>query len=164
MNTSRVNKSMTYKAQRARAEERRKKVAANLLAGLTYRQMAETFDVALGTIAKDVKIILGRWRSEQVEDINDWVSLELTRLDRALNAVWDKVLEGDARAGDLYLRYAQHRAKLLGLYAPDRMELSGPDGGPVRKNVQLDLSQLTEEQLIALVTIADTLYGGAGEE
>ena len=56
---------MTKKAE---IENRRTEVvAANLLAGLNYRDMASGLDVSLGTIANDVKIILGRWQKEQVE-------------------------------------------------------------------------------------------------
>lgn len=110
--------------KRAEIEERRKKVAANLLGGLTYRDMAPTLAVSIGTIANDVKTILGRWEREQIKDVDGWVRLELTRLDRALNAIWNKVLDGDLKAIDAFLSISGRRAKLLGLDAPDRVDLT----------------------------------------
>ena len=73
---------MSRKNQEAEIELRRKKVAANLIGGLNYRELAETLDVSIATISKDVKVILGRWRHDQVASADDWVQLELRRLER----------------------------------------------------------------------------------
>jgi len=55
-----------YQVQmQAEAEERRKKVAANLLAGLNYRDMAEALNIGIGTISGDVKMILKRLRADK---------------------------------------------------------------------------------------------------
>lgn len=127
---------MKSKEQEANIEERRKKVAANLLAGLTYRQMAEVFNVALGTIAEDVKIIIGRWQREQVRDTDEFVQIELIRLDRAINAIWTKVEAGDPINIGLMLKIQERRAKYKGLDAPVKQH-----------NFNFDFSQMTDEQL-----------------
>ena len=119
---------MSRKNRRAQIEERRKKVAANLLGGLTYRQMAGALDVSLGTIANDVKIILGRWEREQVQDVSEWVELESRRLERMLNAIWNDAIDGKSSAIDRALRIMERRAKLLGLDAPSKQQISGADG------------------------------------
>lgn len=106
---------MSRKNKEAEREIRRKKVAANLLAGLNYRAMAEALGVSLSTVAEDVKIILGRWRREQVGLVDQVMQLELVRLDRALNAIWEQVLAGDHRAITSMLKIMERRAKLLGL-------------------------------------------------
>jgi len=55
-----------YQVQmQAEAEERRRKIAANLLAGLNYRDMAEALNIGIGTISGDVKMILKRLRVDQ---------------------------------------------------------------------------------------------------
>lgn len=106
---------MSRKSEAANRELRRKKVAANLLAGLTYRQMAEAIEVSLGTICNDVKVIMGRWNREHAADAG---RLMESRFDRAINAIWDKVLEGNVPAVTAMLKIEDQRAKLGGLYAP----------------------------------------------
>lgn len=122
---------MSKKNDEAKRELRRKKVAANLVGGLNYRQMSEALEVSIGTIAADVKIILKRWEKEQVSEIDKIRQLELQRLDRALNAIWDRVLEGKTHAVAAMLKVMERRAKILGLDAPGKLEHSGPEGGPI---------------------------------
>ena len=119
---------MSRKNKEAEREQRRKTVAVNLLSGLTYRQMAEPMGVSLGTISNDVKIILGRWRREHAADAE---RLMEARFDRALNAIWNKVMDGDIPAINAMLKIEDQRAKLGGMYAPVKSEVSGKDGGPV---------------------------------
>jgi hypothetical protein len=129
---------MSRKNQEAEVELRRKKVAANLLGGLNYRQMAEALGVSIGTISSDVKIILGRWQREQVKDACDYVQMELVRLDRALNAIWDRVLEGDLKAIETMLKIEERRARLLDLDAPITIKANDIDAA-----IQRELARLT---------------------
>lgn len=129
---------MSRKNQEAEVELRRKKVAANLLGGLNYRQMAEALGVSIGTISSDVKIILGRWQREQIKDAGDYVQMELVRLDRALNAIWDRVLEGDLKAIETMLKIEERRARLLGLDAPIPIKVDDIDAA-----IQRELARLT---------------------
>jgi hypothetical protein len=119
------------KQQELEIENRRKIVAANLLAGLNYRDMAAQLNVSIGTIASDVKKITTRLKHEQLQDIELVAQTELRRLDAALNAIWTKVTAGDFSAIDKLLRLQDQRAKYLPLFGPDRMELSGPGGKPI---------------------------------
>lgn len=112
------------KDDEAKREERRKKVAANLLGGMTYRDMADALGCSLGTISNDVKIIIGRWQKQQVEHAEDYISVELRRLDVALNAIWNKVIDGDAQAIDRFLKIQERRARYLGLDKPIGISLT----------------------------------------
>lgn len=116
---------MSNKNQQAEREYRRKQIAANLLAGLNYREMAEALDVSLGTIKNDVDMVLSRWQREQVEAVDAHITLAERRLDRALNAIWDQVLAGDTKAIMAMLKLEERRAKLRGLDEPDKVEHSG---------------------------------------
>lgn len=116
----------SWKSNQAAREERRKHVSANLLAGISYRQMAEALEVSIGTISNDVKIILGRWQREQIQNTAGWVALELQRLDRAAVAIWPDVLDGKLQAIDRLLKIMERRAKLLGLDGP--IQIAGKDG------------------------------------
>ena len=126
---------MSRKTQQAEIEIRRKKVAANLTAGLNYRDMADALDVSLATVAGDVKAIVKRWQDEQVSTIDQWVQLESHRLDRAINAIWDKVQAGDLGALDRMLKIMERRARLLGLDTPSVTRLEGADGGPIQVTI-----------------------------
>ena len=119
------------KSEQAKREDRRKKVAANLLAGLSYRDIAEALNVSLGTVANDARIILGRWQREQIQDLDQYVLMELRRLDLATYAIWNDVQDGKLNAIDRMVRLMERRARLLGLDAPTRQELVGPDGAGV---------------------------------
>ena len=112
-------------------EQRRKTVAENILSGLNYRDIGGALDVSIGTISSDFSVIIGRLQREQTTAAEEIITLEIRRLDRALNAIFAKVVEGDAGAIDLMLKIMNQRAKYLGLYAPERRELSGLDGGPI---------------------------------
>ena len=110
-------------------EERRKHVAANLVSGMNYRDIqaaleARGCDVSLGTIANDVRVLLGRLQREQVSDVEQWVAVECRRLDTALNAIWDKVQNGNLRAIDRLMAIQNQRAKYLGLFKPVHVTLT----------------------------------------
>ena len=126
---------MSRKTQQAEIEIRRKKVAANLTAGLNYRDMAEVLDTSLTTIAGDVKAIIKHWQAEQVSSVDQWVQLESHRLDRAINAIWDKVQTGDLGTLDRMLKIMERRARLLGLDTPSVTRLEGTDGGPIQVTI-----------------------------
>lgn len=113
-------KNLTTKAAEAEREQRRAKVAANLLAGLSYRDIAEALDVSLSTVAGDAKLILNRWKKEQVSTVDRIRQVEDQRLQRAVNALWPKILAGDCEAIETYRKLAERRAKLLGLDAPTK--------------------------------------------
>ena len=147
---------MSKKAEEARREVRRKSVAANLLAGLNYRQMADALGVSLGTIASDVRIIMGRWQREQVDDTEDYVALELRRLDMALNAIWDDVAEGKYGAIDRLLKIGERRARLLGLNRPTKVDFDWRE--------EVENAGIDPDEIKAAVTeyLAGAIAGRAG--
>ena len=121
---------MSNKSKAAQREDRRKQVAANLLAGLNYTDMAGVLGCSVGTICGDVKRIMDEWREARVAAIDEWKELQLRRIDRAINAIWDKVQDGDLQAIDRLQKLIEQQAKILGIDIL-RIEHSGPDGGAV---------------------------------
>lgn len=146
---------MSRKTEQAQIELRRKTVAANLIGGLNYRDLAETLGVSIGTISNDVKVILSRWRREQMRAADDWVQLEVRRLDKMLNTIWNSVVAGDLACMDRALKIMERRAKLLGLDAPEQTQ-----------GLNVDLMQCTDEQLERISRgedpLAVVLTGGSG--
>ncbi len=122
-----MTRGMT-KQRELELEKRRGIVAANVLAGLNYRDMASQLNVSLGTIANDVKIVAKRYREEQISEYADIVQLELRRIDTALNAIWPDVKLGSKDAISMMLALQNQRAKYLALFEPEinRVELLFP--------------------------------------
>lgn len=112
-------------------EQRRSTVAANILAGLNYRDLAKQLNVSLGTIANDVKVVAKRYRDEQISEYADIVQLELRRIDTALNAIWNDVKLGSKSAIETMVMLQNQRAKYLALFEPEinRIELLFPGLG-----------------------------------
>ena len=113
-------KKLEASKKRAEIAKRRVTVAANLLGGATIREIASTLDVSVGTVAGDKKAILDDWRKHYEEDIDEWVHIQLRRLDMMLNGIWDKVRSGSLPELDRALRIMERQDQLLGLDAtPD---------------------------------------------
>jgi hypothetical protein len=73
----------------------------------------------------------GAWRAVQsalkrgfVEPAADLRQLEAERLDRLQAAVWAAALRGDTKAIDRVLRISDQRARLLGLNAPTKTDVT----------------------------------------
>jgi len=125
--------NMSRKSRAAEIELRRKKVAANLIGGMNYRDIAEALDVSVGTVANDVKILFARWQKEQVRDYDELITAEVRRCDRLLNAVWNEAMDGKLTSIDRALKIMERRARLLGLDAPMRQDVTS--GGETLKVV-----------------------------
>ena len=74
--------------------------------------------------------------------------LELYRLDRIGLSLDPK--KGDPRVADTLIRISERVAKLHGLDAPQRIEASGPNGGPIETEEKIDFSRLTFEEKLQL--------------
>lgn len=137
-------------------EARRKTVAANLLAGLSYREIADAMHISLGTISRDANVILDRMKHEQITSLVKARTIDARRLDRALNALWSAVLKGDLPSIDRFLKIMERRAKLLGIDAPIQTELTGKDGEAMEINVTADAAEALARRLLP-----EFAFGGA---
>lgn len=111
------------KTKSAVIEKRRRAVAANLLAGLNYRDIAEGLNVSVGTVSGDVKALMTQWREDQAKDVGDHVAIDLRRMDMAINAIWDDVKAGKLQAIDRLLKILERRSKMLGYDKPDKVDI-----------------------------------------
>jgi len=62
----------------------------------------------------------------------EYRDLELERLDYLQVALWKAALDGNEKKTDRILKIMEHRAKYLGLFAPEKKEITGKDGDPVQ--------------------------------
>lgn len=125
------------RANDAEIEARRRKVASALLAGSdNFTSIAKELGVSKPTISRDVKAIEAQWRAEAMQDISAAKGRDLRRTERMIGAMWAKALAGDERSAKMVLDLMQHRAKLLGLNAPEKRELTGMEGEPLVIQIQ----------------------------
>ena len=124
----------------AKSKAEQAEVAARRVQLIRLRRQGISFDdprvLALGYsspghASKDLIRALTQRRDEQAAEISVYRQEENERLDALLEAVWPDALTGDPRAIETALKISDRRAKLNGLDAPVRTELSGPDGGAV---------------------------------
>lgn len=101
------------------------------LAGASFALIARNLDRSVGGVHKACMRALERQIKEISEDADAVLALELQRLDSMLLGAWPKAVAGDLSAVDRVLRIMKRRARYLGLDAPVRRELSGPEGGPI---------------------------------
>ena len=105
-------------------QERDARAWALRLSGATYAEIGQALKVSSQRAEQICKRMLVKHRPSE-EQIDQHRQTEALRLDRLLRAVWPDALKGNHGAIDRALRIADRRAKLLGLDAPTRQELSG---------------------------------------
>lgn len=91
--------------------------------------------LSLQTVHADIQQLLAEWREARVDDVEAALGLELRRIDEAIRELWaawerSKAVSptGDVRLIAEIRRQQEERRKLLGLYAPERHELTGREG------------------------------------
>lgn len=96
--------------------------SADRLMGMTWQQVADRNGYSSKGAA--CSAVLGYLRRRTDETTNALRDQESARLDRAAAALWAKVLAGDARAQDTWLRNRASFRALHGLNAPLQVTLS----------------------------------------
>lgn len=114
--------------RRIEAVEKRRRALELRKAGATYATIAQTLGFASHAGAyKTVMIAFAEIKAEHVEEVR---TLELLRLDQMLIAIWPKISEAGVtladrvRAIDAVLRIMDRRAKMLGIDAPTRVDIT----------------------------------------
>ncbi len=113
--------------------ERRMKVASYRLGGVRdQRLIAKELNTSPATINRDFKALNAEWAERARAMIDEEKGVDLDRTDRLIAAMWTKARNGDERAAKMVLELMQHRAKLLGLNAPEKRELSTANDIPLK--------------------------------
>jgi DNA-binding CsgD family transcriptional regulator len=107
-------------------------------AGKTYRAIGAALGITEPGAHACVKRALARGAAELREAAAEAIELDLERLDALLAGFWDRAEAGDEDAADRVLKILERRAKLLGLDAAARTELTGADGGPIAVSADAD--------------------------
>lgn len=106
----------------ARATARRTQAVTLRLAGLTYEQIAERAGYGDRHAARNT--VMRALREVEAENVQELRQVENARLERATAAIWPKVLAGDVRALEAWLKVSERLSKLNGLDAPTQVAIS----------------------------------------
>ena len=101
------------------------------------------------------KAIMTGLRANLPDELRDDARrLELAKLDRLEQANWTEALQGNEKAAAIIVRCVDLRSKLLGLHAPQQVDVSVREGELVRVEI-LDL--LNDQAIAALAPFQDEM-------
>jgi hypothetical protein len=105
--------------------ERRVRAFGLRKAGASYRQIAQQLGVGVNTAWADVNAELMELRAQTTVDAEAVREMELQRCDEMILGLWPAVRRGDPKSVMAAVRVSDRRARLLGLDAPSKTELTG---------------------------------------
>jgi hypothetical protein len=89
------------------------------------------------------------------DDVAALRDLEADRLEEAGNALWPEIQKGNARAAEVWNKLSERRAKLLGMDAPIRQEVTHLSDSTVDRAIQELRDQMTAEATAAGVELPE---------
>jgi DNA-binding CsgD family transcriptional regulator len=120
--------------------ERQSKALELRKAGKSYREIGKALGVSFQQAQKDVHHELKRLAALNLESADELRQLELERLDKALQSIIHFVEAGSPQHVMAMVRILDTRAKLLGLYAP------------VKTDVTFDVESMSEHERSARIS------------
>ena len=102
-------------------------VASNILRlrkmGHDAQRISDELDIPLDRVNDIIRAALKRLTKEMKSAAEGIRSLELSRLDEMQTAIWQDCMDGKLTAIDRVLKIMELRSKLVGLDAPDRLDV-----------------------------------------
>lgn len=106
---------------------------------LTFREIAAALECDVKNAYESWKRGRQRLHAEAVESFGAYVGEQLATCRQIIDGLMPKILQGDAKAAEAAVRAMDHEAKLLGLYAPIRANVTVTD------EMTAKVKQLAEE-------------------
>lgn len=116
-----------------RAAQRRELAVAMKLSGATEKDIGDALEVTQQAVSKMLRRALQLSMDRGRYDAEEIVQIETRRLDRLQRGIWQRAVQGDLGAIDRALKIAERRARLLGLDAPQKVEM---ESGPVEVTIK----------------------------
>ena len=110
--------------RKMRAKEREVEALNLRKSGATYDQIGKALGITTQGAYRAIIRSLNRLNEQNRESADELRRLEVERLDRMLAAIWGQVLNGNQGAVDRAIKIGERRAKLLGLDAPTRADIT----------------------------------------
>jgi intein-encoded DNA endonuclease-like protein len=92
--------------------------------GWSYRAIAEKLEIDVAQAFRDVKGAVAELNKTKLDTAEDYVAIELERLDMLTKALEPMAAVGNIGSVSAYIRVMERRAKLLGLDAPEKKDLT----------------------------------------
>lgn len=128
--------------------ERQQEALELRMRGMSQRAIGDAMGISQQAVAYHLKNALLEYQKDIEKNAAKIRAIELSRLERLQAAVWQPALDGNLEAVDKAIKVMDRRAKLVGLDAPKKTELTGKDGGPLAvASISVDLSKLSDAQL-----------------
>lgn len=108
-------------SKRVVAADRRAKILELRKAGWTLAEIGKEMHIHPTRVHALLKDILKKLNDKMVDELQETITIEESRIDELLKAVWPKAKDGDVKATEMVLRLMERRARLRGL---DRVEPS----------------------------------------
>lgn len=157
-------------AKQVLIRERQQFAVALRRQGLSYRAIAKAVaseakfkmpNYSLGAAHKDVTLCLRELIEKTQHTTEELRQLELERLDQAQAAISKKVQLGSLEAIDRWLKISDHRAKLLGLYAPVQMKIEEGVEAELENFLQSLEALLDRETFVKVLQAVTAIQGRA---
>lgn len=100
--------------------------------GYGYTEIGQKIGLGKSQAHRLVTAALAEARDQVNTGADELRSEEVSRLDAMLAGLWPVARKGGVAAVDRVVKIMERRAKLLGLDAPERKRLEGPNGGPIQ--------------------------------
>ncbi len=145
------------KAKQTLVAERRRAAVQLRIAGHSWDAIARQLGYdSKASAYTDVRRALEKAVTKLAIPLEAHRQLELDRLDAMQNALWPAALDGETKAIDTALRLMDRRARLLGLDAPQRHELT-------LEALDAALIEVEQQLAVARSEAADAAADSAGE-
>lgn len=96
--------------------------------GMTHREIGKAVNRSVSTVHKAIDEAIAAIPFENAEQVRH---IELERVDKMLEGIWDSATTGDPKAVVAVVKLMERRAKYLGLDAPEKREHSGEIKGAI---------------------------------
>lgn len=153
----RQNTPLSDAERLARAKRNAEILAARIEEGLTYSQLAERFGLRKQTIAGIIEKLIAAETREKAETLRGIEGVRLERLQTKARRWSDNEdPQVSLRGIEAETKIHARRAKLLGLDAPEKRELTGADGAPIQVEAKTEVTATQARQAMR------QLFGNVG--
>lgn len=126
----------------ANALDRQQEALELRKSGASFAAIARTLGVSTTQAYNDVEAALAEAVNRNVGKADELRQLELQRLDEVFFGIYQRAVGGELKAVDRLLRISERRAKLLGLDAPQALDLG--DGVPLNIHIVPKLTDVLQ--------------------
>jgi len=92
--------------------------------GMNYRRIGEKYGVSHQMVSEAIRGYLKQLRAISLRSVVEYRQVQLERIQAVYNALWPNVMRGKVDAINALIRVMDREARLLGLDAPTRVDIT----------------------------------------